>query len=250
MKSVLITGVSRGIGHATARVFRERGVSVYGIDRDDSSAGLDLERFVQVDLGNLSLISGCINTLLADVTHLDALVNNAAIQNCAPFRTISPEAFREVLDVNLVAPLVLTQRCLPLLERAKGAVVNVASVHAIATSEQICAYAASKGGLVSLTRAMSLELAHAGVRVNAVLPGAVDTEMLAAGLARADDDISADLRLQAFGKRHPLGRVGRPEDVARVVEYLADNERSAFVTGATWVVDGGVTARLSTEVDL
>jgi glucose 1-dehydrogenase len=250
MKAVLITGVARGIGEATARLFCKRGVSTYGIDLEEPPSDLPLAGFVRTDLRDVEAIGENFRSLLFGVSRLDALVNNAAIQHCTPFREVTPAAFREVLNVNLVAPLVTAQACLPLLEKASGAIVNVASVHAAATSEKISAYAASKGGLVALTKAMSLELAGAGIRVNAVLPGAVDTPMLAAGLARASDGLSLPERLSAFGKRHPLGSVGRPDDIARAVEYLADNERSAFVTGTTLAVDGGVTARLSTEIDL
>ena len=250
MKTALITGVARGVGAATAKLFAERDVSVYGIDRTEPSSNASLSGFVKVDLADLNTVRSRVETLLAKISQLDVLVNNAAVQHCASVGEMSVERFREVLDVNLTAPFVLVQACLSRLEAAKGAVVNVSSVHATATSERIAAYAASKGGLTALTRALSLELARLGVRVNTVLPGAVDTEMLSAGLARSDDGRTAGERLAAFAKRHPLGRVGTPEDIARAIWYLADSDQSGFITGASLTADGGVTARLSTETDL
>ena len=118
----------------------------------------------------------------------------------------------------------------------------------MATSRDIAAYAASKGGLVALTRAMALELAADSIRVNAVLPGAVDTPMLHAGLAR--DHVAGGTvqeRMSELGKRTVMGRVGRPEEIAQAILFLADGQRSSFVTGQTLIVDGGATARLSTE---
>ncbi len=129
-----------------------------------------------------------------------------------------------------------------------GAIVNLSSVHALATSANIAAYAASTGGVLALTRALAIELAPSAVRVNAVLPGAVDTDMLQSGLARVQfgsDGIESALKVLA-GKT-PAGRIGRPEEIAETVYFLADAKGSSFITGQTIVVDGGATARLGTE---
>ncbi|MCK5054189.1 MAG: SDR family oxidoreductase, partial [Anaerolineales bacterium] len=124
----------------------------------------------------------------------------------------------------------------------------VSSVHAVATSVEMAAYAASKGGLAALTRAMALEFAADGVRANALLPGAVDTEMLRDGLNRGHvSGDSIDERLLDLGRRTVMGRVGLPEELARAIYFMADAEQSAFMTGQTMTVDGGATARLSTE---
>jgi len=136
----------------------------------------------------------------------------------------------------------------PLLQRPGGAVVNVASVHAVATSANIAAYATSKGGMVAMTRAAALELAAEGIRVNAVLPGAVDTPMLRDGLGRAcTDGSSVDDAMADLAGRTAMGRVGQPREIAEAILFLADPDRSSFMTGQTMVVDGGATARLSTE---
>ena len=140
------------------------------------------------------------------------------------------------------------QKALPLLTRSGGAIVNVSSVHAVATSVGIAAYAASKGALLALTRAMALEFGESGIRANAVLPGAVDTPMLHAGLSRghlSGDNVRQLVR--GLGKKHVMGRVGQPKEIGQTILFLADNDRSSFMTGQALVVDGGATARLSTE---
>jgi NAD(P)-dependent dehydrogenase (short-subunit alcohol dehydrogenase family) len=136
----------------------------------------------------------------------------------------------------------------PLLKIAQGSIVNVSSVHAIATSDQIAAYASSKGGLVAFTRACAIEFAPDQIRVNAVLPGAVNTPMLQSGLSRGH--LSADdleQQLQQLGQKTVNGRVGNPKEIAQSIYFLADSTQSSFMTGQTLVLDGGATAKLSTE---
>ncbi len=126
--------------------------------------------------------------------------------------------------------------------------MNVSSVHAIATSANIAAYAASKGAMLALTRALAIELASNNIRVNAVLPGAVDTPMLYSGLSRGhlQGDNVLDL-VEQLGSKHVIGRVGQPQEIAQAIYFLADQSRSSFMTGQGLVVDGGATCRLSTE---
>ena len=127
--------------------------------------------------------------------------------------------------------------------------MNVSSVHAIATSANIAAYAASKGAMLALTRALAIELASNNIRVNAVLPGAVDTPMLHSGLSRGHlwGDNIVDL-VEQLGSKHVIGRVGQPQEIAQAIYFLADQSRSSFMTGKEGlVVDGGATCRLSTE---
>jgi len=152
------------------------------------------------------------------------------------------------MATNAAAPFVAIREAIPYLRKAQGAVVNVASVHALATSAGIAAYAASKGALVALTRSAALELGPDGVRVNAVIPGAIDTKMLRGDAGRALDGAGgSEEGLAEIAARTPLGRIGRPEEIAQAVLFLADGERSSFVTGQTLVADGGVLARLASE---
>jgi NAD(P)-dependent dehydrogenase (short-subunit alcohol dehydrogenase family) len=193
-------------------------------------------------------VADLINTVEQEYGKLDALVNNAAIQVCKPFMDTSLEEWDAVMAVNLRAVFMMTQAAYPLLKISHGSIVNVSSVHALATSSEIAAYAASKGGLVALTRALAIELAPDNIRVNAVLPGAVDTEMLREGLSRGHaSGESLQEKLDTLGARTVMGRVGEPWEIARAILFLADNNQSSFMTGSAMVVDGGATIRLSTE---
>ena len=135
-----------------------------------------------------------------------------------------------------------------LVAAGESAIVNVSSVHAIQTSTNISAYAASKGGILALTRAMAIEFAPNNIRVNAVLPGAVDTPMLRSGLDRGQHSGSSMTdRLDNLARKTVNGRIGQPFEIAQAVYFLAGGETSSFMTGQALVVDGGATARLSTE---
>ena len=180
---------------------------------------------------------------------LDALVNNAAMQIAKPLLETSVEEWDAVMASNLRSVFLGVKLAYPLLKaKGGGAVVNISSVHAIQTSANIAAYAASKGGLLALTRAMAIEFAPDNIRVNAILPGAVDTPMLRAGLGRGHVG-HGDLqqRLDNLARKTVSGKVGKPEEIAHAIYFLADGEQSSFMTGQALVVDGGATARLSTE---
>jgi len=243
----LVTGAASGIGAATASLLAQEGWRVVAVDRVSRPAPAG-GRWLVVDLRDAAAAQGIVPTLETDEGRLDLLVNNAAIQIARPIQEVTDAAWDELVAVNLRAPFLLVREACHLLARASGAVVNVSSVHAIATSAGVAAYAASKGGLLALTRALAVELGPRGIRVNAVLPGAVDTPMLAAGLAHKTlIDGSPGERRSRLARLTAAGRVGTPEEIAQAVLFLADPERSGFVTGQGLVVDGGATARLSTE---
>ncbi len=176
-------------------------------------------------------------------------MNNAAIQVAKPIIETSVEEWDMVMASNLRSVFLGARLAFPLLKAAGGgAIVNVSSVHAVATSANIAAYAASKGGLLALTRAMAIEFAPENIRVNAILPGAVDTPMLRAGLQRGHVAGGTVLdRLENLARKTVNGRVGQPEEIANCIYFLADNSQSSFMTGQAMIVDGGATARLSTE---
>jgi NAD(P)-dependent dehydrogenase (short-subunit alcohol dehydrogenase family) len=176
------------------------------------------------------------------------LVNNAAIQIAKPLIQTTLEEWDALMAINLRAVFYGVQRAYPLLKAAHGAIVNVSSVHAVTTSADIASYAASKGALLSLTRAMAIEFAKDYVRVNAILPGAVDTPMLEAGLSRGHvTGGTLEDRKNDLARKHVIGRVGTPEEIAKAIVFLADNDQSSFMTGHPLIVDGGATIRLSTE---
>lgn len=245
---VTITGVCGGIGRATARVFYEAGWVVVGVDRREEDVPDDVHQFVRADVAKVDAPHHIFEYVAAKQGRLDALVNNAACQICKPLVETTVEEFDTIMACNVRSIFLSVQKALPLLRESQGSVVNISSVHAVATSCDIAAYAASKGALLALTRAMALEFGEIGVRVNAVLPGAVDTPMLHAGLSRGHvggNDVQKKLR--GLGKKHVMGRVGKPQEIGQTILFLADNDRSSFMTGQSLIVDGGATARLSTE---
>ncbi len=247
MKTVLITGVAGGIGSAIADVFHQAGWHVIGVDRRQAELP-SVTDFILADISDPIASQHIFDTVKEKVGTLDALVNNAAVQVCKPLVETTIEEWDSVMDANLRAVFLAVKYAFPLMKDNGGAIVNIGSVHAVATSANIAAYAASKGALLALTRALAIELTTQNIRVNTVLPGAVDTPMLHAGLSRGhvEGDNTYEL-VRALGKKHVIGRVGQPHEIGQAVLFLADEERSSFVTGQALVVDGGATARLSTE---
>lgn len=249
-RTVLITGAAGGIGRATVRLFAESGWRVIGVDRAPFPATFPSNGlFIQADISEPRHLEAIFAQAQRFSSHLNALVNNAAIQITKPLLETSVEEWDAVMASNLRSVFLGVKLAHPLLKAAGGgAIVNVSSVHAIATSANIASYAASKGGLLALTRAMAIELAPDHIRVNAILPGAVDTPMLHAGLSRGHvGGGSLAMRLENLANKTVIGRVGKPEEIAHAIYFLADETQSSFMTGQALVVDGGATARLSTE---
>jgi len=248
-KTVLITGAAGGIGRASVSLFIQKGWRVIGVDRSEFGADFP-ERglFIQSDISRPEDMEAIFEKTHQLTESLDALVNNAAIQVAKPLVETTVEEWDAVMASNLRSVFLGVKLAYPLLKSKGGAVINVSSVHAIQTSANIAAYAASKGGLLALTRAMAIEFAPDNIRVNAILPGAVDTPMLRSGLDRGHaghGDVQE--RLDNLARKTVSGKVGRPEEIAHAIYFLADNEQSSFMTGQALVVDGGATARLSTE---
>lgn len=245
-RTAFITGVCGGIGSATAAAFHGDGWRVVGMDQRLPGAEIPLDRFCRADFADSRAIFDMLNAL-DDEASVDALVNNAGCAMDKPFLETSVDEWQHTMDVNVRSAFIMSQRLMLRLAERGGAVVNVSSVHAVATSPGCAVYAASKGALVALTRAMALEVATLGVRVNAILPGAVDTPMLRAGLSRSNPIKGVEEALLSLAARTPLGVIGHPSEIASAIVFLADLRRSAFMTGQALIVDGGATARLSTE---
>jgi NAD(P)-dependent dehydrogenase (short-subunit alcohol dehydrogenase family) len=243
----LITGVAGGIGYAAAERLKQEGWIVIGVDRHPEINLPAIDRYIQADLAEAASIQSITAIVQQDFGQLNSLINNAAVQICKPALEMTVAEWDQVMTVNVRAAFFLAQATYPLLKASKGSIVNVSSVHAVATSANIAAYATSKGALTALTRALAIEFAPE-VRVNALLPGAVNTGMLQSGLQRGHlsgehiEELLTDL-----GRKTVIGRVGEPQEIAEAILFLADQGRSAFMTGQSLVVDGGATARLSTE---
>jgi glucose 1-dehydrogenase len=247
---VLVTGCAGGIGRACVNVFTEAGWKVIGVDRSEfgdpfPESGL----FIRADISKPEDMHTIYDHVSQFTKKLDAVVNNAAVQVARPILETSIEEWDMVMASNLRSVFMGVKLAHPLLKAENGgAIVNVSSVHAVATSANIAAYAASKGGLLALTRALAIEFAPDNIRVNAVLPGAVDTPMLRAGLNRGHvSGGTINDRLDNLARKTVNGRVGQPSEIAHAIYFLADSSQSSFMTGQALVVDGGATARLSTE---
>lgn len=247
---VLITGAAGGVGRATVSAFSDNGWRVIGVDRapyDDPFPPDSL--FIQADISEARDLEEIFSQINVYSDRLDALINNAAIQIAKPLLQTSLEEWDAVMASNLRSVFLGAKLAYPFFKNAGGgAIVNVSSVHALATSGNIAAYAASKGGLLALTRAMAIEFAPDNIRVNSILPGAVDTPMLRAGLSRGHaGEGELDERLENLANKTVMGRIGTPKEIARAIYFLTDEKQSSFMTGQALVVDGGATARLSTE---
>lgn len=239
----VITGSAQGIGRRTAELCAERGDAVALLDLAQSPVPAGADALVLTgDLSDEGVVQAHTAAILARWGRADALINNAGISFIAPAEDTSSAGFRRVLDVNLVAPFLLCRELgRIMLGQGQGSIVNVASVAGLLGVADRAAYNASKHGLIGLTRSLAAEWGGRGVRVNAVCPGWVKTEMdvhdLGTG-AYTDADIQG---------RVPMGRFASPDDVARAILYLSDAAASPFVNGVALSVDGGWAADGSWE---
>lgn len=245
VRRVLITGVLGGLGRVMAAAFRDEGWCVIGTDRAAPDPSVHVDQLITIDLSEPDAVRRLVAQL--DDEPLDGLVNNAAIQPNVSIAETPDDVWDEVMTTNLRAPFQLIRDLTPRLAKVGGGVVNVSSIHAITTSANVAAYAVSKGALVALTRSAAIDLAPFGIRCNAVLPGAVQTPMLFAGLTRRPHVRGAEGNLEELEARTPLGFVARPEAVVPTIVHLVDRERSPYTTGQTIVLDGGASVHLSTE---
>jgi NAD(P)-dependent dehydrogenase (short-subunit alcohol dehydrogenase family) len=249
-RTVLITGSEGGIGRASVDLFLEKGWRVIGVDRRQNSEDHSADFFsIEADISEPGQIANIYSQAEKITGVLDAVINNAAIQIAKSIMDTTAEEWDITMASNLRSVFLGVKLAHPFLVAAGGgAIVNVSSVHAIATSANISAYAASKGGLLALTRAMAIEFAPNAIRVNAILPGAVDTPMLRGSMERdLFGNATIQARLDNLASKTVNGRVGLPREIASAIYFLADNDQSSFMTGQALVIDGGATARLSTE---
>ena len=240
----LITGASSGIGRATSLLFAERGAQVVAVARNEA----DLLGLVE----DSKDLSGSIRMYLADVTEnsqvdrlvsetaenfgrIDVLVNAAGIIRSGTIENTSLDDWDKMLNVNLRSVFYLMHLCVPHLVAVSGNIVNVSSVTGTRAFPGVIAYCVSKAGVDQLTRCAALELANKGIRVNAVNPGVVETNLHKRGGMGQED---YDKFMENAANTHPLGRAGQPEEVAELIYFLA-SDHAKWITGVTYSIDGG-----------
>ena len=243
-KVAIITGAASGIGRATAILFAKEGGKVVVADKNEVGGNetVDLIRsdggqaiFDYVNVTSATDIQGMVKTTINTYGKLNILVNNAGIAIRLPVVDLSEEDWDRNIDVNLKSIYLSSKYAIPrMIENGGGSIVNIASIYGIVGGRVRAAYAASKGGVVNLTRSMALDYALHKIRVNCVCPGFVNTPLLKNILKDKEE-------YQALANLHPMGRLGDMLEIALGVLYLASDE-SSFVTGIALPIDGGYTA--------
>ncbi|WP_460603169.1 SDR family NAD(P)-dependent oxidoreductase [Jatrophihabitans fulvus] len=243
-KRVIVTGASRGIGRALAVAFAHRGAHVLGVARSEdglaktgelAEGGSGRYEHLATDLRAPESVEAAVASAAERLDGIDVLINNAADDHDSAIEKTDLEVYQRVQDLNVRSVWVALKAASPFLKDGGGSVINIASVLGLVGIRDDSAYIAAKHALVGVTRAIALEWARKGVRVNALAPGYVDTAMLG--------DISADQDLAAYAKQTtPMNRWSQPEEYAGPAIFLA-SEASAFMTGQVLVVDGGYTAQ-------
>ncbi len=249
----VVAGGASGIGQAVVTRFAEQGAAVEFVDinaqavsdteRGLRARGLDVSGHV-ADVSDVGQVAAFFEGISGRHPAIGALVSSVGIQRYGTVETTSPRMWDEVLAVNVRSMFLMASRAVPLMRRGGGgAIVNVSSVQAVASQRNVVAYAASKGAIAAMTRAMAVDHAHEGIRVNTVLPGSVDTPMLRASASGiAPEDTDGVIRM--WGAGHPVGRVGQPAEIADACVFLV-SPLASYVTGAELRVDGGLLAGLA-----
>lgn len=244
-KVCVVTGAARGIGKAIARRFVSDGARVVIADVDEETGIRTVDelgvigavRFVHCDVGDAAAVANLVDAAMAGFGEIDVLVNNAAVLAAVDFLALTEADFDRVIRVNLKGAFLCGQAVARrMVERVKaggspGTIVNLSSVNAVFAIANQVPYSVSKGGINQLTKVMALALSPWGIRVNAIGPGSINTEMLASTMANPD----ARRRILS---RTPLGRIGEPAEIAAVAAFLASDEAS-YITGQTIYADGG-----------
>ena len=241
-KAVLVTGGARGIGLACAMRFRDEGAVVAIVDRDEAAGSVAAKTidatFIEADVSRKSDVDRAVAAFVAIAGRIDVLVNNAGITHAANFLDIAEEDFDRVIAVNLKSCFLMGQAVARHMVETRdvaehaGAIVNLSSVNAVLAIPDQVPYVVSKGGIAQLTKVMALSLAPHGIRVNAIGPGTIATD-----LAREAVLSSRDARDRVLS-RTPMGRLGEPAEVAAIAAFLASDDAS-YMTGQTLYPDGG-----------
>lgn len=246
-KVTLITGVASGIGREAACLFAAQGAQVFGVDRnleggEALAAHLHSQnlkfQFYSADLSQPKEVISVVEQCRQTYGSIDVLYNNAGISEVESFTDTSPESLERMLAINFKSAFYLCQQVVPLMQsQGGGVIINTASELSIVAQPRFTAYCASKGAVLSFTRALALEYAQHNIRINALCPGPIDTPMLDREFATETDFDQAKAESLAT---IPIRRLGRPEEIAQVALFLA-SDAPALLHGATLLIDGGKT---------
>jgi NAD(P)-dependent dehydrogenase (short-subunit alcohol dehydrogenase family) len=235
----IVTGAAGGIGRSVVVDLLAQGYVVVGIGRSAPTTPIDGAHFELADVSVAADVERAVTNTLDRFGRIDVLVTSAAVLKTGPVHTMEESLWDEVMDINLKGVFLSCRAVLPaMIAAGSGSIVNLSSVHAIATVPGTGAYAATKGAIISFSRQLAIEYADAGIRSNSVVVGSVDTAMSTAhGAAMARDGVVV---ASHTGR---LARMARPDEIAKTVRFLA-GEDSSFVTGSAVTVDGGLLSRL------
>ncbi|MDM7924019.1 MAG: SDR family oxidoreductase [Pyrinomonadaceae bacterium] len=243
-KVALISGASSGIGRAAALVFAANGYNVVAVGRNEHELGSlrdearEMPGTVRIHLADIteaSQVDRLISETLQHLGRIDVLVNSAGIIKNGSIETTTLDDWDKMMNINVRSMFHFMQKCVPHLETTKGNIVNVSSITGLRAFPGVLAYCVSKAAVDQLTRCAALELAPKGIRVNAVNPGVVVSNLHKRGGMNEED---YEKFLENAKNTHPLGRPGQPSDVAELIYFLA-SEKASWITGVTYEVDGG-----------
>ncbi len=250
-KGAIVTGGAMGIGKGAAECLVREGASVVIADRDEKAGPAAVEEltaaggaafFCPCDISQSKDCRRVVDETVARCGGVDVLVNNAGIQTFGGPVDTTEEVWDRTMDINLKGHWLMAKHAIPeMLKRGGGAIVNVSSVQGLASQANVVAYATSKHAMIGLTRAMAVDLARSGIRVNCVCPGTVDTPMIRWTISQDQDPARLEKILNGM---HPIGRMGQPREIGEVILFLASS-RASFMTGSVVTVDGGLLVPIS-----
>lgn len=252
-KVAIVTGTGAGIGRSIAEIFAREGARVAAASRraengqpvvDEINDAGDKAIFIECDISRVEDVRKLIGDTLEAFGRIDVLVNNAGVNFAKPFEKTEPEDWDRVINTDLRGTYLCSRLAIPpMLEIGGGAIINIATVHTLACLSGAAPYDAAKWGMVGLTKALAVEFASRNIRVNALSPGLIDTQIWQ-DIQKAAPDLNQCL--EYWKANIPMGRVGRPEEIAYAAVFLASDEAS-YVTGSNFLVDGGMTSQLISQ---